>query len=349
MSAFIKRGVMVERIGSSGRSASNLMPEIAYALLTDPVLGAGKLIGASQVDRGRMAIAAKFCAANGFTWDGVISQQQNLREWIYQNAGYCLLDFTIIGGRFSLVPAVPYNSNYTINRNAKPAIKALFTDGNIRNMKVSFLSPEQRQLFRAAVLWRQDKVNGFPETRTLNVRLSNAQGGSSSDPEETFDLSGFCTSQTHALIFAQYALKLRKEVDHGVTFETTPQAAMNLQPGDHFRLSSEVTHTSRFNNGSIGPDGSIQAADKLNGSYSILYWEPGTTGIKSGTLKASNNKTTQASLFGVVFTLDTSTTVDRTYRCESLSYSDEGLVEVAASVEPLTSAGRFETLNWGSG
>lgn len=349
LSAYFKRGVIVDRIGSSGRSATNLMPEIAYALLTDATLGAGRLIGVNQVDRARMATAAKFCAANKFYWDGVVADRQNLREWIFANAGYCLLDFTIIGGRFSLVPSVPTLSSGKINFNGKPNIKALFTDGNIRNMKVSFLSPEERQLFRASVLWRQEKTNGFPETRTLNIRLSNAQGGNDADPEESFDLSGFCTSQEHAATFARYALKLRKEIDHGVTFETTPQAAMNLMPGDHFRLVSEVTHTSRFNNGSIGPDGSITAADELNGNYSILYWEPGTTGVRSGTLKASNNKTTQGSLFGTVFTINNSTTVNRVYKCETLTYAEDGLVEVAASYEPLTSKGTFATLNWGSG
>jgi hypothetical protein len=107
-----------------------------------------------------------------------------------------------------------------------------------------------------------------------------------------------------------------------------------------------VTHTSRFNNGSIGPDGSITSADQLNGNYSILYWEPGTTGVKSGTLRASGNKTTQAVLFGTVFTLQNSTTINRVYKVESLSYADDGLVEVAASYAPLTSSGSLAVLQW---
>lgn len=347
LSAFFKTGVMVERLVTSGRSATNLLPEIAYALLTDPVIGAGTLIGANQVDRDRMKEAALFCQANDFTWDGVIDEKLNLREWIFENAGYCLLDFTILGGRFSLVPAVPISSDHSINFNGKPDIKALFTDGNIRNLKVSFLGPEERQLFRAVVTWRQDRVNGFPETRTLTVRLSDQAGGSDSDPEEAFDMAGFCTSQNHAMTFAKYALKMRKEIDHGLTFETTPQAAMNLSPGDYFRLASEVTHTSRFNNGSIGPDGSITSADQLNGAYPILFWEPGTVGVQSGELIAANNRTDQSALFGTVFTLNNSTTVDRVYKCESLSYAEDGLVEVAASHAPLTETGSLKVLQWG--
>jgi hypothetical protein len=346
LSAFIRRGTPVERLTTSGTSATNLLPEIAYALLTDETIGAGASIGAGQVDRDRMVLAARFCQANGFTWDGVISERINLREWIFEQAGYCMLDFTILGGRFSLVPSVPYNSNYTIKYAGRPTIKALFTDGNIRKMKVTWLSPEERRLFKATCLWRQDTNNGFPETKVLSVRLSDQQGGTDGDPEETFDMSGWCTTQKHAYTFARYALKLRQLVDHSVTFETTPQAAMNLAPGEYFRLVSEVTHTSRFNNGSIGPDGAIQSTDVLNGSYAILYWEPGTVGVKSTTLEATNGRTTQTALFGKVFTINNTTTVNRVYKVETLSYGEDGLVEITASHVPLTSTGSLAILDW---
>ena len=346
LSAFIKRGTSVQRLVTTGTSATNLLPEIAYALLTDASIGAGASIGVDQVDRDRMTLAARFCQANGFTWDGVISERINLREWIFEQAGYAMLDFTILGGRFSLVPSVPYNTNYTINYSGKPEIKALFTDGNIRGLKVTWLSPEERRLFKATCLWRKDKDNGFPETKVINVRLSDQEGGHDGDPEETFDMSGWCTTQEHAYTFARYALKLRQLVDHSVTFETTPQAAMNLAPGEYFRLVSEVTHTSRFNNGSIGPDGAIQSADLLNGSYPILYWEPGTVGVQSTTLTAVNGRTSQAGLFGTVFTLNNTTTVNRVYKVETLSYSEDSLVEIAASHVPLTSSGSLAILDW---
>lgn len=346
LSAYFKRGVKVERLVTSGRSASNLLPEIAYALLTDPLIGAGELIGKDQVDRDRMASAARFCQANDFTWDGVTDERLNLREWIFEQAAYCLLDFTVIGGKFSLVPSVPVTSDGKIDHKAKPEIKALFTDGNIRKLKVSFLSPEERQMFRGVGIWRKEKTNGFPETRTVTVRLSDASGGSERDPEETFDMSGFGTSQHHVLTFLKYAIMLRKAVDHGITFVATPQAAMNLTPGDYFRLVSSVTHTSRFGNGSIGPDGSITSIDPLDGSYPILYWEPGTVGVKHGTLIASDNRCNDAALYGVVFTLLDRGPVDRVYKCESIGYAEDGLVEIAASHAPLTDSGTLATLDW---
>lgn len=316
-------------------------------MLTDPHIGAGQLIGAQQVNRDRMALAARFCEANGFYWDGVMDQRENLRQWIYEQAGYCLLDFTILGGQFSLVPSVPTHSNGQINFGGKPEIKALFTDGNIRNLQVSFLSPEERQPLRATVLWREERHNGFPETRVVSVRLADSQGGSDADPEETFDMSGFCTSQEHALTFARYALKTRKEIDHGLKFETTPQAAMNLAPGEYFKLVSESTHTSRFQNGTIAADGTVQMVDGSTLTDApILYWEPGTTGVREGNLTVRNGRTDQTALYGTVFTLRNSTTTSRVYKVESLTYTEEGLVEVAGSYTPLTGSGSLAVLDW---
>jgi hypothetical protein len=345
-SAFFKEGIIAERLLASGFGAINTLPEIVYALLTNKEFGAAELIGTDQVTRGRFVKAAEFCNVNGFFWDGVISERQNLRQFIFENAAYCLLDFTIIGGKFSLFPTVPTTAslvNNSINPNVKPEIKALFTDGNIRNLQVSFLDPEERQLFKAVVLWRQDTENGFPQTRTLEIRLNS---GLPDDPEEVFDLSGFCTSEEHARKFAKFALKTRQEVDHGVRFETTPQAALNLEPGDYFRLVSEATHTSRLLNGSIGIDGTIQGIRLSDGNRNIFFYKPGNEGVKQETLSVQNGKTTQGNLFGTVFSVSTNAVNDRVYKVESISYAEDGLIEVAGSNVPLTSSGTLKVLDW---
>ena len=177
-----------------------------------------------------MRAAGRFCEGNNFTWDGVISDRSNIRDFIFDNASFALLDFTIIGGKFGLVPAVPYNTNGTVNHAATPGdptfeIRALFTDGNMRNFKVSFLPPEEREMFTAEVLYRKETENGFPETEAVTVRLTTEHGGFFRDPVESFDCTQFMTDKEHAIKFAKYALLTRKYVDHSVTFETTPDAA----------------------------------------------------------------------------------------------------------------------------
>ena len=372
-SAYIKKGIKVERLidnngntANNYRDSTNILPEIVYSLLTDSTIGAGNLIGVEAVDKNEMRTAAKFCHANGFYWDGVITDSQNLREWIFQQASTCFLDFVVKGGKFSLVPNVPYNlNNYEMVRGATFAlpqgtnlkIKALFTDGNTKDLKCSFLSPEERKPFRANVVYRVEKTNGFAKNKLISLRLDNNQSdnswqrGSDQDPVETFDLSGWLTSSVHATRFAKYALRTRQLVDHGITFQCAPQSVIGLSPGDYFRLYSEITHTSRFSNGIVLPDGTIQSQTSISNGDSIYYWNPNDDArngeVQSGTISISGTKATGPSgIRGSVFTKAQSNALDRIYKIESLSYGEDGLIEVAGSFVPLTSAGKLAVLDW---
>ena len=70
------------------------------------------------------------------------------------------------------MPSLPYKSDKTIDQKANQTSAPSFTDSNMRGMKVTFLAPEQRQIFKAVMLYRQEKENGFAETRTMTIRLS---------------------------------------------------------------------------------------------------------------------------------------------------------------------------------
>lgn len=361
LSAYFKEGIKVfpspfmgDPNNTDSFKPTNLLPEIAYDLLSNTDYGVGDSVGGDQVDKDEMAVAANFCNANGFYWDGVIGERVNIREWIYENAGYCLLQFRIKGGRFSLYPDVPFDGAGLIVKTQKISPKVLFTDGNMKDLQVSFLSPEERQLFKATVLWRQETTNGFPQTRTVTVHLSRGQGGSASDPEETFDMAGFCTSQEHAETFAKYALKTRQLVDHGIKFQTTPQMAMGLEPGEYFQVASAVTHSdtnlgSRLNNGSIDGEGNVIGLSIDNGTYDVQYWKPGTSGLNTARLQVANGKTSSSTLRNSIFAVSRQNNPQtRVYKLESLTYAEDGLVEVAGSVAPLTGSGSLATLEWGS-
>jgi hypothetical protein len=362
LSAYISKGLRIERlfardgIAAGLERPSNLFPEIAYALLTDPLIGAGTAIGAEAVDKEAMTVAARFCHANGFHWDGVIGEQENLREFIFEQAAYCMLDFTIKGGRFALYPAVPFGGqSFKIltrdakKNKAKPTISALFTDGNIRNMEVSFLQPEERQPFQAAVLYRKEKLNGFSQTRTKIIRLK----GGENDPVEQFDLTQFCTSENHAVLFAKYALATRMYVTHGIKFETTPTAAAGLEPGQYIRIATTVTHTPRSRSGSIDSKGYIQSATPLSiSSFPILFWKPDTTEIRPATLEVTFEsanegvRTRQESLHGCLWCEQVDSREVRVYKVETIAFSDDGLVAISGSEAPLDSDGFLKTVHW---
>jgi len=352
-SAYLKEGIKVQRLINDSTGATNLFPEIVYALLTETRFGLGHSIGVNAVDRDRMTIAAKFCEANQFYWDGVITEKQNVREFVYQNAMFNLLDFTILGGKFSLFPSVPFDSNtFKIDQTQKPTVRALFTDGNTRNLKVSFLTPEERQNFIGTVYFRKEIPNGFSETESITKTVSDNDDNIDVNeiekfPIEVFDMSDFCTREKHAEDFLNYALMVRKKVDHGIKFETTPQAALGLKPGDYVRFISEATHTSRFENGAISQDGIVQSVGNNSlTDVSIYHWKPGTDEVKESNLNVVNGRTSDANLYGSVFTVKQTGESNRLYKVESITYTDEGLIEVSGSHGPLLSDGTLATINY---
>ena len=361
-SSYFKKGIKVKSLIDGTQKATSLFPEIAYALLTDKKLGAGKVISESSVDEGNMEIAARFCQANGFFWDGVISSKVNLREFIYQQAIYCLLDFTIIGGKFSLYPSIPFNydpatgvGDFTINLEGKPTIKAMFTDGNISDLNISFLSAEDRQSFKANVLYREEKENGFPETKSAVIRLAGSEH--IDDALETFDLSGFCTNRISALWFARYTLALRKHLDHTVSFKTAPHYINGVRPGDYIRVFSTTQHVQRFNNGAILEDGTVVCKDLselTSGSQpkAFYYWNPSTIvageimPVAEDTVDFSNANAVKA-FAGSLFTIKESEASDQCYKVESITFGEDGLVELTGSYAELTSDGKLAMLqNW---
>ena len=140
---------------------------------------------------------------------------------------------------------------------------------------------------------------------------------------------------------------IRKTVDHGIKFETTPQAALGLKPGDYVRFISEATHTSRFENGVISLDGIVQSVGNNSlSNVNIYHWKPGTEEVLEATLNVVNGRTTNANLYGSVFTVKQTTESNRLYKTESITYTDEGLIEVSASHAPLLSDGTLATINY---
>jgi hypothetical protein len=345
-SAYIQKGIRIKKPnGWSG--ATSLFPDIAYALLTDERLGAGKVISDKAVNKDNLALASKFCKANKYFWDGMISSRVNLRQFIFEQGLYCLLDFTIIGGEFSLYPAVPFNSDHTINHEGKPAVKALFTDGNIKDLQVSFLAPEDRQTFKANVLYREEKLNGFPETKSTIIRLKGSEH--EDDPIETYDMSGFCTSERHALDFARHILSIREYTDHTVNFKTAPHYINGVKPGDYIRVFSTTNHTSRFNNGAILEDGTVVSKDTITGSKDFYYWEPSEQEVREATVNFSDSNAVKA-FAGTLFTIKETEKTDQCYKVESITFGEDGLIDLAASYVKLTDDGTLAILQgWGQG
>ena len=237
----------------------------------------------------------------------------------------------------------------------------MFTDGNIKDLNVSFLSSEDRQAFKANVLYRLEQENGFPEIKSAVVRLAGSDHVD--DPLETFDLSGFCTNRQTALLFAKYTLALRKHLDHTVSFKTAPHFINGVKPGDYIRVFSTTQHVDRFNNGAILDDGSVVCKDLselTSGSQpkAFYYWNPSkivnneTMSVTEESVDFTNASAVKA-FAGSLFTLKETEAADQCYKVESITFGEDGLVELTGSYAKLSTdagnEGKLEMLqNWSS-
>lgn len=349
LSAYYTRGIKGKRFNRNGlidgeEGPINTFPEIAYFLLTNRVTGAGAVIDENQIDLESFGRATAFCKANDFYWDGVISERVNLRDWLFEQASYCLLDFTMKGGRFGFEPAVPVNDEFVIllEEKAVPQIAGLFTDGNIKDMKVTTLPPEDRKMFEAEVLFRKEDPFHFPETRTTNVRVD----GYTTQAVETYDLTQFCTSRKQTINFAKYALLLRKHVDHTIEFQTTPESMAGIEPASYIRVVSHACHPSRFENGSVTADGGVVSSRPIANGTQVYYWRPGFTlnpdtqsYIRTGSFRYNGDGKAADFLRGCVFSAVTETSTDRVYKVDSISIGEEGFIQVTATHMPITDDG----------
>ena len=279
---------------------------------------------------------------------------------------------------FALVPTVPHISRESLGggdgsltdaeiatlhqidhnasiSNGRLRVRALFTDGNMRNYKVTFLASAERENFVAEVKYREERLNGFPEMKSFRIRLAQLENDdrnefTTNDNVEVFDMTQFCTNREHALNFAKFALLVRERVDHAVVFETTPDCVTALSPGDYIRVASTITHNSqasRINVGCVTTSGAVQS-NNLDGTNEVYYWKPAQQEVRRGTMTVgSDGKVADSAFHGSLFSVVTDSPDDpKIYKVESISLTEDGMVEVAGSYQPLTDDGKLAVLDW---
>jgi hypothetical protein len=318
--------------GSTG--PSNLFCDLVYYLLTNNRAGLGSVIDPDLIDNDGFSQTARFLKTNHIYFDGAIADARNFRDTVSELAPYNLCSFVIRSGKFTIVPALPYDANGNINPSNLP-IAAMFSDGNIieDSFEIDYLDADERRDFRAIVSYREGYKNAFPTTRTIAVRWNEA--GSTAYPQETFDLSSFCTHKEHALKVARYMLSIRRHVRYVARFKTTPYG-LNLAPGNYIKVVTQVNpyHSSR--NGVIrASDGAVLSADLLaDGTYSVSAYRPGSESVQTISITISGGRVTAPNNWGIVFTTSNTSLEQNVYMVEQLTLDEEGLVSIVASHVP---------------
>jgi hypothetical protein len=338
--AWVPTGISVYRLIEQDNKPSNLFADLVYYLLTSKSQGVGNVVPAELIDVESLTIAAQFQRANRIFFDGVVEDSDSLRSFLYDNAALQLCNFTIKNGRFGMMPALPYDSNYEIST-SPIAVEQIFTAGNIieDSLQVQYIDAAQRANFRALVSWRVTIENDLPTQASALVDWANIPEGSRSTTQQAFDLTDFCTNRAQALKTARFLLSIRRRITHTVSFKTVPDA-LGIQPGSYIRVITAATSYSAANNGVITDAGTLVSISTIaDGTYDAMVYNPATSQVLERKITVSSGSVTDASLYGTLFTLLSETVNKGVYQVEQLTLDEDGLVNVAAVEVPVDSAG----------
>ena len=310
-------------------------PSVLRDLLTNDRFGVGQIVSPEQIDEASFAAATSFTNSRRYFFDGAISTPINLRQWGTEVARNFMLDFVIRNGRFSLQPIVEFDA-------AEP-ITGLFTSGNILDdsFELTYFDQDQRQAPRVSVKWREEKPNGtgatqglFPIVREVTVREAGVPADA---PLEQIDMSDYCTSEVHAVDRAKFECRFRRVSTHQVRFTTTTDQAA-LQLGKCFKLGMETLNYDQPTNGYVAFDGTITSWPEIaDGTYDVLTWDGTTSRVVETTMVVSSGKS--SNLFGSIFCLADRVQQTQVYKVQTLSFNEEGNIEVEAIHWPTNQVG----------
>lgn len=231
---FIRGGIYITRLLDSVIGPSNNVADLLLYLLRN-----SSRVPEAMIDTATSFLAAAtFTNANGFWFNGVVSESTNLRDWIGSTLQYFLLRQARIGGKEALKPLVPTNANGTIKTTAV-SWAFTFTEQHIipGSFEITYTPLADRKPFCAVMLWRQQDDLGIPVMRNTEVRYT---GTAVDGPYEQHDLSEFCSTENHAVKVGAYILSKRKHVTHRVQLGVKPDGYNpTLAAGDLVRVRLE--------------------------------------------------------------------------------------------------------------
>lgn len=207
INAFIREGVQLTRLadGVTG-SSDNFVDLVKYLFQKN------NRLADDLIDNTALTTAAKFADANGFFFNGELKESQNLLDWLQATSVNFLLRVSNSGGKFGLLPKLPYNTDHTI-KTTQITPEFTFTEEHITDggFELEYISLEDREPVCFVVQWRQQPEADFGLVRTVEVRTT---GEAADGPFVNIDLSGYCTNEDHAVKVGAFRLAQRKFITH---------------------------------------------------------------------------------------------------------------------------------------
>jgi len=165
----------------------------------------------------------------------VFQESLNLDEWLEQISNDYLLRLVELNGKFGFKPRLPVNANHTIKTTAI-GWSFTFTEDHLLpdGFEIQYIPLSERQPVTLQMMWRQQPDSDIGFARTTEISYT---GEASAGPFEQYDLSGYCTSETHAVKVGAYRLARRKYITHTLRLTVRPASYNStLTLGDIVRV-----------------------------------------------------------------------------------------------------------------
>jgi hypothetical protein len=225
---FVREGIQITRIIDSTLGPSNNVIDLAIYLMNQ----SGR-IPSTLIDNTQMLAAANFTETNGLHFNGVFQESLNL--WLEQISNDYLLRLVELNGKFGFKPRLPVNANHTIKTTAI-GWSFTFTEDHLLpdGFEIQYIPLSERQPVTLQMMWRQQPDSDIGFARTTEISYT---GEASAGPFEQYDLSGYCTSETHAVKVGAYRLARRKYITHTLRLTVRPSSYNStLTLGDIVRV-----------------------------------------------------------------------------------------------------------------
>ena len=326
--------------------STSYAPDIFADTILDTENGIGKFAKSDGIDWNGVAAAKRFCKNNGLGcqlfMDGVIAEQTPWRQFWAETAPFSLLEFARVGGRETLIPAVPVNAAGQANREV--IVNALFTAGNVLegSYKEEFIDYGSAvQDLIADVIYREtESQDVFPRNSSVTVSLKGVNP--SIAVSQSFDLSQFVTQRAQAILFAKLLCNQRRHIRRGIEFKTFPTDTP-ISPGAYIYVDIGLNTWERVSSGLIMQGGELNAPllqSIPDGSYSVLVYKGNTSPVSLAGIVVSNGIAAALAPYAdSMFVLGAQSNKKRVFRVTEVQMDEEGEVTIKAMEHPCQDSG----------
>ena len=348
MSVFVNKGKLVRQLNDDGtysatpNVATSLLPEVFLDTIIDTVDGIGQYAKIAGIDLVALAKAKRFCQQNNLFFDGVIAEPTSWRQFWAETAPYSLLELGRIGGKETLIPAVPCDNAGNITRTVP--ITAMFTAGNILedSYKEEFIDyGSSVQDLIATVIYRNTETDGvFPRNASVDVSLKDVTEASAI--RQTFDLSQYVTNRSQAIMYAKLLCQQRRHIRRNIEFRTFPTDSP-LSPGAYIYVDIGQQEWQSIYSGQVENGGALNVPltqNVPNGTYNVLLYRSGQAVVSTSAAVSGNVASSLAGYEGWLFVLGTAVKAKRVFRIVEVQMDEEGEVSVRATEHPCDSSGQ---------